>query len=134
MAIKERIKSHPGVVDYFKELQFYNKHIEKPMIKRLKYIDLLSELPFSEELNVIKPNHAFRVYAMNYKVKLVEKKDLIKQLETSTSSIKDLFHDLLNETKGFKSQITLKVTLKKYKPNGEIEFRQEFTKKNSDKS
>ena len=50
---------------------------------------------------------------MSYKVRLVEKKDLIKQLETSTSSIKDLFHDLLNETKGFKYQITLKVTLKK---------------------
>ena len=50
---------------------------------------------------------------MSYKVKLVEKKDLIKQLETSTSSIKDLFHDLLNERKGFKYQITLKITLKK---------------------
>ena len=33
-----------------------------------------------------------------------------------------MFNDLLNETKGFKYQITLKVTLKKYKPNGEIEF------------
>ena len=30
--------------------------------------------------------------------------------------------DLLNETKGFKYQITVKVLLKKYKPNGEIEF------------
>ena len=30
--------------------------------------------------------------------------------------------DLLNETKGFNFQITLKVMLKKYKPNGEIEF------------
>ena len=40
----------------------------------------------------------------------------------SKSSIKDLFNDLLNETKGFKYQITLKVSLKKYKPNGEIEF------------
>ena len=38
-------------------------------------------------------------------------------------STKDLFSDLLNETKGFKYQITLKVMLKKYKPNGEIEFR-----------
>ena len=34
-----------------------------------------------------------------------------------------MFSDLLNETKGFKYQITLKVMLKKYKPNGEIEFR-----------
>ena len=29
MKVKEKIKSHPGVVDYFKELPFYNKHIEK---------------------------------------------------------------------------------------------------------
>ena len=59
---------------------------------------------------------------MGYKVELVEKKDPIKLLETSESSIKDLFSDILNERKRFKYQITLKVTLKKYKPNGEIEF------------
>ena len=59
---------------------------------------------------------------MSYKVEIIEKKDPIKQLEASKSSIKDLFNDLLNETKGFKYQITLKVSLKKYKPNGEIEF------------
>ena len=39
---------------------------------------------------------------MSYKVELVEKKDPIEQLEASKSSIKDLFIDLLNETKGFK--------------------------------
>ena len=50
------------------------------------------------------------------------KKDLIVQLEASKSSIKDLFNDLLNETKGFKYQITVKVLLKKYRSNGEIEF------------
>ena len=54
---------------------------------------------------------------------MIEKNDPIKQLEASKSSIKDLFSDLLNERKGFKYQITLKVTLKKYKSNGEIEFR-----------
>ena len=120
-ALKE-IKSHPDLVDYFKELPFYSKHIKKPKIKRLKNIDLLSELPFYEELNVIKTNHAFRGYAMSYKVEIIEKKDPIKQLEASKSSIKDLFSDLLNKTKGFKYQITVKVLLKKYKLNGEIEF------------
>ena len=34
-----------------------------------------------------------------------------------------MFSDLLNEAKGLKYQITLKVTLRKYKPNGVIEFR-----------
>ena len=102
MAVKKRTKSHPEVVDYFKELPFYNKHIKKPKIKRLKNIDLLSELPFYEELNVIKTNHAFRGYAMSYKVEIIEKKDPIKQLEASKLSIKDLFSNLLNESKDFK--------------------------------
>ena len=74
---------------------------------------MLSELPFYEELSVIKTNHEFRGYVMSYEVELVEKKDPIEQLEATKSSIKDLFNDLLNETKGFKYQITLKVTLKK---------------------
>ena len=39
--------------------------------------------------------------------------DLIVQLEASKSSIKDFFNDLLNETKGFRYQITIKVLLKK---------------------
>ena len=46
MTVFKKIKSHSHVVGYFKELPFYNKHIEKPKIKRLKSIDLLSELPF----------------------------------------------------------------------------------------
>ena len=33
-----------------------------------------------------------------------------------------MFNDLLNKTKGFKYQITVKVLLKKYKPNEEMEF------------
>ena len=33
-----------------------------------------------------------------------------------------MFSDLLDETKGFRYEITTKVTLKKYKPNEEIEF------------
>ena len=58
---------------------------------------------------------------MSYKGKLVEKKDPIKQLEASKSIVKDLFSSILNEAKGFKYQITLKVTLKRYK-YAEIEF------------
>ena len=54
MTVQENIKSHPDVISYFKELPFYNKQIEKPKLKCLKNIDLLSELPFYEESNVIK--------------------------------------------------------------------------------
>ena len=65
MTIKTKTKCHPGVVDYFNEISFYNKSIEKPKINCLKNIDLLSELPFDEELNVIKTNHVFRGYAVS---------------------------------------------------------------------
>ena len=58
---------------------------------------------------------------MSCKVKLVKKKDLIEQLQASKLSIKDFFSDVLNETKGFKYQIKLKVMLKTYKST-EIEF------------
>ena len=90
MTALKKVKSHPDVVDYFKELPLYNKHIEKPKVKRLKNIDLLCELPFYEELNVIKTNHTIRGYAMSYKVEIIEKKDPIKQLEESKLTIKDL--------------------------------------------
>ena len=123
MAALKKVKSHPDVVEYFKELPLYIKHIEKTKIKRLKHLDLLSELPFYEQLNVIKTNHAFRGYEMSYKVEIIEKKDPIKHLEASKSSIKGLFSDLLNDTKGFKYQITLNVMIRKYKPNEETDFR-----------
>ena len=72
MAVLSKIKSHSHVVDYFKELPFYNKPIEKPKVKRLKNIDRLAE-----QLSIIKTNQAFRGYAMSYKVKTVERKDPI---------------------------------------------------------
>ena len=50
---------------------------------------------------------------MSYKIEIIERKNLILQLQASKSSVKDLFSDLLNETKGFKYQITVKVLLKK---------------------
>ena len=59
---------------------------------------------------------------MSYEVEIVERKDSIVQLKTSKLSIKNLFSDLLNETKGFKYQITGNVLLEKYKPNREIEL------------
>ena len=66
-----------SIVDYFKELPFYNVSIEKPKIKRLKNVDLLAELPFYDQLNIIKTEQAFTRYAMSYKVEIVDKKYLI---------------------------------------------------------
>ena len=113
MAVLSKIKSHSNAVDYFKELPFYNKPIEKPKVKRLKNIDRLAELPFYEQLSVIKTNQAFRGYAMSYKVEIIERKYPIVQLKASKSSITDLFCCLLNKTKVFKYQVSVKVLLKK---------------------
>ena len=83
----KKIESHFDIVEYLKELPFYNKHTEKTKIKRLKNIDLLCELPFYEQLTVITTNHAFRGYVMSNKIEIIEKNDQIKQLEASKSSI-----------------------------------------------
>ena len=113
MAVLSKNKSHSVVIDYFKELPFYNKPIKNPKVKRLKDIDQLIELPFYEQLDLIKTDEAFSGYAISYKVQIVERKDPIVQLKASKLSIKNLFNDILNETKGFKYQITLKALLKK---------------------
>ena len=68
MAILSKIKSHTDANNYFKELPFYNKPIERP-IKRLKNIDSLVEHPFYERLFITKRDQAFKGYAMSYKLK-----------------------------------------------------------------
>ena len=56
MAVLSTIKPYSDGVDHFQELTFYNKPIEKPKVKRLKNIDRLAELPFYEQLSVMKTN------------------------------------------------------------------------------
>ena len=74
MAVLSKIKSHSDAADYFKVLPFYNKSIKKPKVTRLKNIDQLAELPFYEQLSIIKTNQAFRRYASSYKVEIIENK------------------------------------------------------------
>ena len=61
---------------------------------------------------------------MTYKVKIIEKKDATVQLEASKLNINDLFSDLLNETKGFKYQITRKILLKNISTMGKLNLLQ----------
>ena len=83
MAILSKIKSHSDANNYFKELPFYNKPIERP-IKRLKNLDPLVELPFYDQLSITKTDQTFKGYAISYKVEIIEKKDPVVQLEPST--------------------------------------------------
>ena len=137
MAVLSKIKSHSDAVDYFKELPFYNKPIPKSKVKHLKNIDQIVELPFYEQLSVIKTNQAFWGYAILSKVEIIKRKNPIVQLEASKSSIKDLFSNILNESKGFNYQITVKVLLKKIQAqwrNWICPSLFQFSDKNSDKS
>ena len=62
-------------IDNFKELPFFDVPIAKPKIKRLRNVDLLAELPFHEQPDIIRTNQEFTGYAMPYKVEIVEKKN-----------------------------------------------------------
>ena len=91
----------------FKIIPFYNTYIDKPKVKKLKNVQLLKELPFYDNLDIIKNKTAFSGYGRSYKIQIVNKKDVIIQLKASEIVIKELFKDLLIELKGFKYQITL---------------------------
>ena len=54
----------------FQKLPFYNVLIEKPHIKHLKNIDLLHELPFYDELSIVKISQPFERYARNYRIEI----------------------------------------------------------------
>ena len=82
---------------------------------------MLRELPFYDELSIVKASKAFKGYARSYNIE-IDSKDPLIQLTTSKPRIEDLFNDLLKEIKGFKYQITLKVLLSKYKENRDIEL------------
>ena len=74
MTVQRKIKFYTYVINYFKELPFYDIYIKNTKIKRLENIDLLSELPFCEKLNVIKTDNVFKRCAMSYKVESAEEK------------------------------------------------------------
>ena len=106
----------------FQILPFYNSYTEKSKVKKLKNVQLLKELPFYDELSIVKNKTAFSGYARSYKIEIVNKRDAVVQLKASEIVIKDLFKDLLIELKGFKYQITLAVFLRKMKNSSEIEY------------
>ena len=58
----------------FKRLSFYKTSIKKPYAKRLNNIDILHELPFYDELNIIKVSKAFKGYARSYSIEVIDSK------------------------------------------------------------
>ena len=78
--------------------------------KSLRYVKLLNELPFYNNLRVKEIAEAFKRYAKSFKIEIIDKKDARIQLYSSKLCIQDFFKVLLYKMKGFKYQITLYVT------------------------
>ena len=57
---------------------------------------MLCELPFYDELNIVKISKAFKKYGRNYSIEIINSKDPSVELTVSKASIKDFFKDLLN--------------------------------------
>ena len=58
----------------FKILPFYNAFIDKPNVKKLNNVQLLKELPFNDELSIVKNKTASSGYAQSYKIEIADKK------------------------------------------------------------
>ena len=105
---------------FLKEQPFSNASIKKPKIRKLNNVDMLNELPFYDELNIVKITKPFKKYAKSYSIEIIKDKDgnmnyPLVQLKASKPVAKNLFKDLLIEMQCFKYQTTLNVLLSKQK-------------------
>ena len=77
---KNEFWNEEGAKEIFQILPFSNALIEKPKIKHLSSIELLYELPFYDELSVVKISKAFKRYSRSYKIEIIDAKDPLAQL------------------------------------------------------
>ena len=54
------------------ELPFCNASFEKPFIKLRNDMDLLGEIPFYNQLNIVKISKAFKGYARSYNIEIID--------------------------------------------------------------
>ena len=108
--------------DLLEILPFYNILIDFLGFKKLSNVELLNELPFHDSLSIKEISKAFKRYANGFSIEIIDSKDPLIQLNSGKPSIKDLFKDLLYEMKGFKYQITMNISLRKEKTNGNTEY------------
>ena len=53
-------------------LPFYNTFIERSKIKMLSNLELLQEIPFYDELSIVKNHSAFSRYPRSYKIQIID--------------------------------------------------------------
>ena len=83
--------------------------------------ELLRELPFYDDINILRKERAFRGYAESYKVEFINNKNVSDSLSLSKNSTKYLFDELLREKRGFRYIISVKITLKRRINDNEFE-------------
>ena len=64
-------------------------------MKKLSNHQLLRELIFYDDINILRKERAFKTYAETYEVENINNKSLSDSLSTSKNSIKNLFGELL---------------------------------------
>ena len=83
--------------------------------KRLTKHQILSNiLPFHDIVGISRRQHAHKGYAEAYDVDVIDNTSLDDSLFLAKRSINDLFRDLLREKRGFKYNLYIVVTLKKW--------------------
>ena len=73
--IKAKIKKLT-IKKLLKEQPFYKEPIKKPRLKKLKSYELLRELPFNDDINILRKERAFRGYVETCKVQIINNKNL----------------------------------------------------------
>ena len=79
------------------EQPFYKQPIKKPRIEKLSDQELLRELLFYDDINILRNERTFRGYAKTYKVEVINNRKLSDLLSVIKNNIKDLFDKLLRK-------------------------------------
>ena len=94
-------------------LAFPPKKSKKP--KRLtKYQILTNILPFHETTGISRKQYAFKRYAETYNVEVMDSKSLDDSLFLAKRSTDDFFRELLEEKRGFKYILSIRITFTKW--------------------
>ena len=100
-------------VELSKQLPFPSKKTKRP--KRLtKYQILQNTLPLYHSVGISRREHAHKYRAETYNVEITDRISLDDSLFLAKRSINDLFKDLLREKRGFKYNLYIVVTLKRW--------------------
>ena len=99
-----------------KEFPFFSERSKRPKRpKRLtKHQILPNILPFYDTVRILRREHAYRYYAENYDVEVMDNISLNDSLFLAKSSINSLFRDLWQEKIGFKYNLVAIITLKRW--------------------